>query len=436
MAVVTPSVRTPREEDFASPRPIYVVWELTLKCDLSCKHCGSRAGKARPRELTTAECLRVVDELASVGVREVTIIGGEAYLRADWAQIAARITEVGIRCSMTTGARNLTQERVDQAAAAGIKSVSISIDGLEETHDAQRGVRGSWAAAVAAARRITASGIRLTTNTQVNRLSLPELPGVADTMIEIGSRAWQVQVTVAMGRGADRPELLLQPYDLLELFPLLAWIKEQKLAPNGISLQPGNNLGYFSPYEPLLRHYGETGAHWQGCPAGKFGLGLESDGTVKGCPSLATREYAGGNVLETPLEQILRNAEPITHIMKRTRDDLWGFCKTCYYGDVCLGGCTWTAQSLLGRPGNNPYCIHRALEYEKQGLRERVVPVEAAPGEPFDHGVYAIELEPMPDSGADPTILGVPIEKVLGSRYGDGPLIGSALRLMRLRASP
>ncbi len=63
--------------------PNYAVWEITLACDLACRHCGSRAGKARPDELTTAECIDLVDQMADLGVLEVTLIGGEAYLRGD-----------------------------------------------------------------------------------------------------------------------------------------------------------------------------------------------------------------------------------------------------------------------------------------------------------------------------------------------------------------
>src|SRR5204863_6082780 len=62
-------------------RPIYAVWEITLACDLACRHCGSRSARARPDELTTAECLDLVDQLADLGVMEVILIGGEAYLR-------------------------------------------------------------------------------------------------------------------------------------------------------------------------------------------------------------------------------------------------------------------------------------------------------------------------------------------------------------------
>ncbi|MEC8022290.1 MAG: radical SAM protein [Myxococcota bacterium] len=435
MAGTRDLVRTPTDQDFKRPTPVYVVWELTLKCDLGCKTCGSRAGKPRAQELTLEECYGVIDQLAEAGTREVTIIGGEAYLRDDWPLIAKRITDRGMACSMTTGARGLTQERLDLAVKAGLRSISISLDGLEETHDAQRGVKGSWRSAVEAAKRVAKSPIRLATNTQVNRLSLPELPAVADTMVEIGSKAWQVQITVAMGRAADRPDMLLQPYELLELFPLLVWIKEHKLEPNGIRLFPGNNVGFFSPYEERLRYHGDTGAHWRGCPAGSMGLGIEADGTLKGCPSLATETYSGGNVLDRPIIDMVEHAPEINHIRQRTRNDLWGFCQTCYYADICRGGCTWTSSSLLGRPGNNPYCIHRAMEFEKQGLRERVEQVSVAPGLPFDHGEYRIVVEPMPND-VDTTIGGVPLPLVLAAQRNDPGLSTPESLRIRLQKSP
>jgi MoaA/NifB/PqqE/SkfB family radical SAM enzyme len=81
-------------------RPIYAVWEITLKCDLACRHCGSRAGHARPDELDTAECLDLVHQMAALGVKEVTLIGGEAYLRDDWTQIVREITASGMMATM------------------------------------------------------------------------------------------------------------------------------------------------------------------------------------------------------------------------------------------------------------------------------------------------------------------------------------------------
>ena len=164
-------------------RPIYVVWEITLRCDLSCGHCGSRAGKLRADELRTDEALDVVRQLAEMGAREVTLIGGEAYLREDWAVIARAIVDRGMRCSMTTGGRGMTAERARMAKEAGMSAISVSLDGTREAHDLQRGLNGSFDAALGALENLRAAGLTLDVNTQLNRLSFPHLDAVVELLI-------------------------------------------------------------------------------------------------------------------------------------------------------------------------------------------------------------------------------------------------------------
>ena len=180
----------------------------------------------------------------------------------------------------------MTDDRIRRAVTAGVGKISLSIEGMQRTHDAIRGSAGSWQAAVSAARRISASGIDLSVNTQMNRLTMPELPAVADLLVSIGARSWMVILTAAMGRAADRPALLLQPYHLLYLFPLLAAIKRERLDPHGIAFFPGNNVGYYGPLAETLRYGAERGHVWDGCGAGISSLGIEADGQIKGCPSL------------------------------------------------------------------------------------------------------------------------------------------------------
>jgi radical SAM protein with 4Fe4S-binding SPASM domain len=373
-------------------RPIYAVWEITLRCDLACVHCGSRAGKARPDELTTAECLALVDQMADLGVLEVTLIGGEAYLRDDWLEIVRALRRRGMRATMTTG--GLSAERAAAAAQAGLQSVSVSLDGLEETHDRLRGVRGAYQSALSALGHLRAAGITIAVNTQINRLSMPELPAILETVIAAGARAWQVQLTAAMGRAADQPDLLPQPSDLLELFPLLVQLK-RRCDQAGVMLWPGNNIGYFGPYESLLRGTMPRG-HMASCGAGRATLGIEADGAVKGCPSLQTDPWTGGNLRDDSLRDIWERSAPLRYTRDRTVDDLWGYCRDCYYADTCRAGCTWTAFSLFGKAGNNPLCHHRALEFQRQGKRERLVPVAPAPGQPFDNGRFEIVIEEIP----------------------------------------
>lgn len=380
------------DDDRESYRPVHVVWEITLACDLKCQHCGSRAGRRRPDELTTHECLDLVAQLARLGTREVTLIGGEAYLRRDWVEIVRAVRDHGMDCTMQTGGLHLTEERVREAAAAGLQGIGVSIDGLEETHDRLRGVRGSFAAALKALGHVRDYGIVPSVNTQITAQVLPELRALFDLFVEAGAKNWQIQLTVAMGRAADNPELLLQPYQLLELMPLLAELFQEGVE-RGMLMQPGNNVGYFGPYEALWRGGGDDAVFWPGCNAGENTLGVEADGTIKGCPSLPTVGYAGGNVRDLTLADIWHNTPELNFNLTRRGEELWGFCRGCYYADVCRGGCTWLSHSLFGRPGNNPYCHHRALELEARGLRERVVSAAPAPGRSFDHGTFDLLLE-------------------------------------------
>jgi Y-X(10)_GDL-associated radical SAM protein len=382
--------------DRQNSTPVHVVWEITLACDLKCHHCGSRAGKRRKDELSTSECLDIVRQLARLGTREVTLIGGEAYLRSDWTKIIRAVRENGMDCTAQTGGLHLTDEKIRQAAEAGLQGMGVSIDGLADVHDQLRGVKGSFNAALATARRIKEHGLTSSVNTQITALVLPQLRDLFNIIVQLGAKNWQIQLTVAMGRAADNPHILLQPYQLMELMPLLGELFEAGVE-RGLLLQPGNNIGYFGPYEALWRGSGDDRIHWSGCNAGTNTMGIEADGTIKGCPSLATSTFAGGNVRDLSVEEIWRAAPELNFNQYRKPDDLWGFCRSCYYAEVCHGGCTWTTDSLLGRSGNNPYCHHRVLELASRGLRERIVRVEEAPGRPFDHGRFDLLLEGVKD---------------------------------------
>jgi radical SAM protein with 4Fe4S-binding SPASM domain len=188
--------------------------------------------------------------------------------------------------------------------------------------------------------------------------------------------------------------MLLQPWALLDLVPRLARLKERALA-DRVLVSIGNNVGYFSRDERLLRSHSPDGrTYWGGCQAGRNVMGIEADGAVKGCPSLQTAHYVGGNLTERPLREIWDHAPELAFTRARTVEDLWGFCRECAFAENCLGGCTFTAHAILGRPGNNPYCHYRAKTLADRGLRERLVPVERAPGLPFDNGRFELVTEP------------------------------------------
>jgi radical SAM protein with 4Fe4S-binding SPASM domain len=375
--------------------PAYVVWELTLACDQPCTHCGSRAGEARSTELSTDAALKVVGQLAAAGAREVVLIGGEAYLHPGFLDIISALAGAGIRPTLTTGGRAVTPTLAASMRTAGLHTASVSIDGLAPTHDLMRANRGSFVSATAALRHLRAAGVLTAANTNLNRLNAADLEGLYDHLASLGISSWQVQITAPLGRAADRPDLLLQPFDLLDLLPRVTALKIKARAA-GILLMPGNNLGYFGPEEATLRSLAPDGRdHWQGCQAGRFVMGIESDGAVKGCPSLQTAHYVGGNLQESTLADIWAQAPELAFARSRTVADLWGFCRSCTFAANCLGGCSFTAHAVFGRPGNNPYCHYRARTLARTGRRERLVARTAAPGLPFDNGTFDVIEEPL-----------------------------------------
>ncbi|MBT9314434.1 nif11-class peptide radical SAM maturase 3 [Leptothoe spongobia] len=381
-------------------RTSYAVWEITLKCNLACSHCGSRAGQARAKELSTEEALDLVQQMAEVGIKEVTLIGGEAFLRPDWLEIAAAINQAGMRCTMTTGGYGISLATATKMKAAGIATVSVSIDGLEATHDTLRGRNGAWRYAFQTMGHLREVGIPFGCNTQINRLSAPELPSIYEHIRAAGAGAWQLQLTVPMGHAADHAEILLQPYELLDLYPMLARIAVRAQR-EGLQLQPGNNIGYYGPYERLLRGRGKDNdwAFWRGCSAGLSTLGIEADGAIKGCPSLPTAAYTGGNIRDRNLRDIVESTEELRFNLgagtPQGTAHLWGFCKTCEFAELCRGGCTWTSHVFFDRRGNNPYCHHRALTQAQQGKRERLQLKRQADGLPFDNGEFELMEEPV-----------------------------------------
>ena len=98
-------------------------------------------------------------------------------------------------------------------------------------------------------------------------------------------------------------------------------------------------------------------AIWDGCQAGLTSIGIEADGVIKGCPSLPTAAYTGGNIRDHSLRDLLETAELNINANMGTpaaADPLWGFCRTCDYAELCRGGCTWTRTRLLWAARQQP----------------------------------------------------------------------------------
>lgn len=359
--------------------PKTCVWELTLACNLDCLHCGSRAGKVRPGELATEQCLDVVSQLSDLGCELLTLSGGEPTLKRGWHRIAAAAVEAGMYCNMVTNGvyRNdsARAEIVSQAIEAGMCNVGVSLDGPPSIHDRIRG-EGNYARAVQSVREFTEAGLPVAVLTTVNRLNIDRLDEVRLRVIDAGATQWRLQLAKPMGNLSDHDELVISPIDMLSLLPKLARMKRQP----GVALHIGDSIGYYGAPDRVLRSRGWRGKResWRGCQAGMRAIGIEANGNIKGCLSMQARydgenSFVEGNLKENTLAEIWKKPGAFAYNREFKREQLTGFCRTCRHADRCRGGATCVAAATEGHLGEDKYCFYRMSVLQRR-RRLRLAP--------------------------------------------------------------
>ncbi|GGC03627.1 TIGR04053 family radical SAM/SPASM domain-containing protein [Cellulomonas carbonis] len=210
-------------------RPFIVIWEVTRACALACLHCRADAIVRRdPRELTTAEGFRLLDQLASFGAPRplVVLTGGDPFERPDLTELVAYGTSLGLSVSLAPSVTpRLDRTILTALRDAGAKAVSVSVDGASAaTHDAFRGVPGVFDATTAAVATVRDLGLRLQVNTTVTggaRGTVRELPQVLRAVLDAGASLWSLFFLVPTGRGRA-----LEPLTPAEQEDVLHWLHE------------------------------------------------------------------------------------------------------------------------------------------------------------------------------------------------------------------
>jgi len=351
--------------------PRYCVWELTLACDLRCKHCGSYAGTRRRNELSWEEILEMVEQLAKLGTEKVTLGGGEPTLHPRWDEIGRLLTERGIRVNIISNGWSWDEAMLKRAQGAGLTNVAFSLDGFEEAHDHVRRP-DSFRRVVQATKMNIASGMPTSIVTHVNQLNKGTLREFRNFLRSLRVSSWQPQLGSPSGSMSEHNELVIEPKDLLDLVPLIAEFRKDGERPIVFA---ADNVGYFGAVEPDLR--GQESSRikfWIGCRAGCQVIGIEANGNVKGCLSLPSARHGDdlfleGNVRDRPLEEIWKDEEAFSYNRKFKVEQLAGFCAICRYQDICRGGCSWTAYSHTKNRFDNPYCFYRlAVQHRRFDL--------------------------------------------------------------------
>ena len=207
-------------------RPHVIVWEVTRACQLACKHCRADAFlRADPRQLTTEQGKALLDDFAAYGTPRPIVIfsGGDAFERPALEELIAYGKSVGLPIALSPSVTPLlTDERLASVRAAGVNAFSISLDGATpETHDSFRGIDGTFADSMEAAKLVVKHGFRFQVNTTICKNNLHELPYILKTVKEMGAWMWYLLFLVPMGRGSN-----LEPLSPEEMEDVLHWLHD------------------------------------------------------------------------------------------------------------------------------------------------------------------------------------------------------------------
>jgi radical SAM protein with 4Fe4S-binding SPASM domain len=341
--------------------PRFVVWELTLRCNMRCAHCGSNAGNKRSRELEPAEALKLCDELGVLGCERLTLLGGEPLLREDWQAITERLQRAGVRVNIiSNGWLTADRDVVQRIKDAGLTTFALSIDGYGARHDALRRRPGSFARILKSYDHAAAlGGLRSAAVTTVTRLSIDDLERIYDLLVDKGVRLWQLQLCTPQGRMQHGDPRLPSPQDLLTLANFIVDKKREKK----LRIDPADNVGYYGRWEleeDFRSDQWGRPTFWHGCRAGCQVMGIDANGDVKGCLSLpSVPEFIEGNVRERPLAELWNKPGGYVYNRNFSMSDLRGACKSCEYRGLCRAGCVSQAYCTVGHRGENPMCLYR-----------------------------------------------------------------------------
>lgn len=357
--------------------PFLVVWNFTKACNLQCKHCYEDSGPGRfmKDELTTEEAKRVVDELEEAGVVAVSFAGGEPLIRKDVFEVAKYAREKGFYTSIATNGTLITREMARKMRGV-FQYAEISLDGFEETHDAFRGMEGSWGKACEGIRNCVAEGIDTCVALTATKYNLEEIPRLIDFVEnELGAKRVIVFNYIPVKRGKEIAESDLSPQ---ERHGLLKYLYSRMLG-DGCRMIFYSTAPQYSmvswefAYGPVISTHFTNKAAMEamqgktkmlseflgGCGSGRLYCGLEPNGDVLPCVFMPIKL---GNIREKSLKDIWSNSDVLKKL--RDRENLEG-CGECKYKYIC-GGCRARAYGYYGDvQGPDPGCIHNMRYWEE-----------------------------------------------------------------------
>jgi putative heme d1 biosynthesis radical SAM protein NirJ2 len=323
-----------------------VSWMTTNECNLKCEHCYQDANSAQERELTTAEGMRMIEEIARAGFKIMIFSGGEPLLRPDIFELVEHAAAQGLRPVFGSNGTLITEEVALRLKAAGAAAMGISVDSLDAArHDQFRGLPDAYALTLAGIENCKRAGLPFQLHTTVVDWNRDEITALTDFAQEQGAIAHYIFFLIPVGRGVYIRDTSLK---VLENEELLRRIM-RKAAEVDIEVKPT----CAPQFTRVAKQLGVETRFTRGCLAGLTYCVIGSEGIVRPCAYM-TEE--AGDVREQPFDEIWRTSP----VFEKLRTQSYGgACGSCDYRDGC-GGCR--ARAAYYHEGDilaqDEYCAH------------------------------------------------------------------------------
>lgn len=323
-------------------------WECTLRCNLSCRHCGSdcRVAPEEP-DMPLEDFLRVLDQEVTphVNPRDVLIIfsGGEVLMRNDLEEAGQAVKQRGYPWGMVTNGMALTDERLDSLLAAGLRSISVSFDGFPEHHNHVRQHPLSHERALAAIRRIIArKGLTYDIITCVTSPLVGRLEEFKEFLIKEGVTHWRIATIFPSGRARNDRSLQLSAAEFREVLEFIKRTRKEGRIDVSYACE-----GFLGKYEYEVRD------HFYQCAAGVSIASIRIDGSISGCTSIRAN-YHQGNIYRDHFWEVWQER------FQPFRDRNWmrkEQCADCDMFRYCQGG----GMHLYDDEGHLAFCHYHRL---------------------------------------------------------------------------
>lgn len=305
----------------------YFFWECTVRCNISCLHCGSDCRNDNQiKDMPYQDFLKVTEQVRkhyNPNKVMIVITGGEPLLRKDLEQCGLELYKQGYPWGFVTNGYALTKERFRSLMNAGLRSMTISLDGLEENHNWLRGNLKSFEKAVEAIKIITQEkDLVYDIVTCVNQKNIKELPAIKEFLISLGVKKWRVFTICPIGRAKENPLLNISNEQFVEI---MEFIKNCRIE-GRINTSYGCE-GYLGSYETEVR----DGFFF--CRAGINIASVLADGSICACPNI-NHELIQGNIYKDDFMDVWNNRFEVMRDREWTRV---GLCKDCKEFKWCRG---------------------------------------------------------------------------------------------------